>query len=118
MTPKEEEEEEEEKEKEKKKEENKKKKRRKRRRRSSPFYIIKPLIPHNSPKLHMPTAEYCNQNLCQSVNESRKLTHLANLLYGARFEFPPNSELDWIELTEKRFHCPMNIHSYYRLLVH
>jgi len=31
---------------------------------SSPlFYIIKPVILHNPPKPHIPTAEYCNQNL-------------------------------------------------------
>jgi hypothetical protein len=76
------------------------------------------MILHNTPKLHMPTAEYCNQNLCQSVNEPRKLTRLVNLLYGARFEFLPNSELDWTELTEKWFHSRMNKHNYYRLLVH
>jgi hypothetical protein len=42
------------------------------------FYTIKPMTLHNTPKLHVLTAEYCNQNLfkrewVKEVNSYSKL---------------------------------------------
>jgi hypothetical protein len=57
------------------------------------FYIIKPMILHNTPK--------CIYRLRNTVTRiyvtACMLTHLVNYLYKARFEFPPSSwdGLDW-----------------------